>query len=74
MKTLKQNHRGFLALAALSVTFMLATAGPSFADGSYRHDQHGYWDGHHHYHNYDYYHHHRGYWDERNGVRIFINL
>ena len=74
MKTLKQNHRGFLAIAALSVTFMLATAGPSFGDDHFRHDDKGYWDAHHHYHHYDYYQNHRGYWDERNGVRIFINL
>jgi len=72
MKTLKQNHRGFLA-AAVTVTLMLATAAPSRADG-YRHDDHGYWDNHHSYHHYDYYQNHRGYWDERNGVRIFINI
>jgi len=74
MKTLKQHSLRFLALAAVTVTLMLAAATPSLADGPYRHDDHGYWDDHHHYHAFDYYQNHRGYWDERNGVRIFINL
>jgi hypothetical protein len=34
----------------------------------------GYWDHHGHYRHYEVYHRHRGYWDERNGVRVFINL
>ena len=72
MKIFKQNYRGFLAIAAVSLTLFLAGASSSFAD--YRHDNSGYWDSHHRHHNYEYYHHHRGYWGQRNGVRIFINL
>ena len=34
----------------------------------------GYWDHHGHWQHYTTYHHHRGYWDERNGTRIFISL
>ena len=37
-------------------------------------DRDGFYDGQHHYHQYDNYHHHRGYWDERGGVRLFINV
>jgi hypothetical protein len=74
MKTLKQNYREFLAITAISGTLMLTTVIPSFADDHFHHDDHGYWDGHHQYHHYAYYQNHRGYWDERNGVRIFINL
>ena len=78
MKTLKQNYRGFLAMAAVSATLMLAAASRSFADdwgGHYRYyDRDGYWDGHHTYHAFEYYHHHRGYWDNRSGIRIWINV
>jgi hypothetical protein len=73
MKTLKQNYKGFLAIMAVTVTLMLASAGQSFAD-NWRYDHDGYWDGHHHYHAFQYYHHQRGYWDERNGIRIWINI
>lgn len=74
MKTLKENYKGFLAIAAVSVTLMLASASQSFADYRAHSDGNGYWDGHHHYHAFQYYHHHRGYWGERNGIRIWINI
>ena len=74
MKTSKQNYQRFVAIAAACVTLSVASITQSFADGPYRHDSNGYWDGHHHYHGYEFYHHHRGYWDNRAGVRVFINI
>ncbi len=41
---------------------------------AYDHDSHGWWDAHHHHHPFIYHNHHRGYWDERGGTRIFINV
>lgn len=38
------------------------------------HDRDGFYDGQRRYHQFDNYHHHRGYWDERNNGRIFINI
>lgn len=64
-----------LLLIPVMVAVMLAGgAFQASADTVFVHDGRGYWDGHHHHHNYDYYHHQRGYWDQRNGVRVFINL
>lgn len=74
MKTSQRKYQRFLAIAAACVTLTLAFASPSFADGPYRHDGNGYWDGHHRYHHYEYYHNQRGYWDNRSGVRVFINI
>ncbi len=34
----------------------------------------GYWDHQGHYQHYVIYHHHRGYWDQRNGARVFIQF
>jgi hypothetical protein len=34
----------------------------------------GYWDRGGHWRHYGYYHHHHGYWDQRNGGRIWINI
>lgn len=41
---------------------------------AYDHDAHGWYDNDHHHHPFIYHNHHRGYWDERNGVRVFINI
>ena len=64
MKTLKQNYRGFLAVAAISATLMLAGASQSFAEdwGGHQHygDRDGFWDGDLHYHAFETYHSHRG--------------
>jgi hypothetical protein len=68
MKTI---HRNML-LAAIAAIITLGAITPASAD--YRHDNHGYWDGHHQYHSWVYYHNHRGCWEERNGVRVFISL
>ncbi len=78
MKTLKQNQRGFLAIAAITLTLMIAGASQSYADhdryNHYRHDDRGYWDHNNHYRTFDYRDHHRGYWDQRDGVRLWINI
>lgn len=37
-------------------------------------DRDGFYDGQHQYHPYGHYHNHRGYWDQRNGARIFISV
>ncbi len=59
---------GLLSLGL--VAFLVAGAGQSWAHD----DQDGFWDGHHRYHHYEYYHNHHGYWDQRNGVRVWINI
>jgi hypothetical protein len=74
MKTSHHTHHSVVTMAATVVVLTLAGASQTFADGPYRHDGNGYWDGNHHYHHYEYYQNHRGYWDERSGVRVFINL
>ncbi len=53
-----------LAFAGLGATRSLA----------YDHDDRGWYDNDHHRHPFVNYHHHRGYWDQRNGVRVFINI
>ena len=60
-----------LGLLSLGLVAFLSTgAGSAWADD--HHD--GFTDSHHQYHHYSYYHNHRGYWDQRNGVRIWINI
>ena len=66
---LLRNKRGLLMVLALAAFFVVGGASQSWA-----HDRDGFWDRHHHYHHYGYYHHHRGYWDDRNGVRLWINI
>jgi len=75
MKTFKNiSYRSFLTIAALATVIGFAGMTNSRAD-YYRHDHHGYWDGHNHYHHYTYYHGHQGYWyPQPNGVRIWINI
>jgi len=41
---------------------------------AYDHDSHGWYHNDHHRHNFIYHEHHHGYWDNRNGVRVFINV
>jgi hypothetical protein len=40
----------------------------------YRRDNYGYWDEHDRYRHYILWHNHHGYWDNRGGVRVFINV
>ena len=60
---------GLLSLGLAA--FLYTGASQAWADD---HGHDGFWDGHHHYHHYEYYHNHRGYWDERNGLRVWINI
>jgi hypothetical protein len=57
-----------LPLLAASASFAALPA------QAYDHDKTGYFDDHHQHHPYVYHHHHRGYWQENNGVRVFINV
>jgi hypothetical protein len=70
-KILQQNKRGFL-LAGMVIFFILGGINQSRAHDDRDHD--GFWDEHHHYRHYEFYHHHRGYWDERSGLHVFINV
>jgi hypothetical protein len=63
-------RQSLLALSLLS-GFGLLGAIPAQAHDD---DRDGFRDGGGHYHRYGYHHHHRGYWDERNGTRLFINV
>jgi|HubBroStandDraft_1064217.scaffolds.fasta_scaffold596802_2 hypothetical protein len=58
------------ALLLLGATLFLCTG----ARQAWSDDRDGFWDNGHHWHHYEYYHHHRGYWDERSGIRIWINV
>jgi hypothetical protein len=74
MKTILQRNKRGLLLLGMAVFFVLSGAGKLWADDWRYHDRYYDRDGYHHYHHYGYYHHHRGYWDERNGLRIWINI
>ncbi len=74
MKTFNYTYKGFLAIALAATTMLMMGARSSFGDWHHDNDRNGYWDHHHHYHSYENYHHHRGYWDQRNGVRVFISI
>ncbi len=58
----------FLGLVA---SFIAVSAGRSMA---YDHDEKGWFDDHHKHHPFIYHNHHRGYWDQRDGARVFINI
>ena len=76
MKTLQGTKRGLL-LTAMAAFFVLGGSQLRADEwgGHHRYyDRDGFFDGQRHYHHYDHYRDHRGYWDERNGTRIFINL
>jgi hypothetical protein len=68
-------------LLAMAILFSAFTAGgisqlraDDWGGHQRYNDQSGFYDGHHHYHQYDHYRHHRGYWDQRNGASLFINV
>jgi hypothetical protein len=58
----------FLGLTTL---FVVVGGARSMA---YDHDDKGWIDDHHQHHPFIYHHHHRGYWDNRSGARVFINV
>jgi len=64
MKKLTQTS----VLALLAAALLLGSATQSQAHPN------GYWDRGGRWHDYGYYHHHQGYWDERNGGRVWINI
>jgi hypothetical protein len=41
---------------------------------AYDHDSKGWYDSHHHRQPFITHNHHRGFWDQRNGARVFINI
>ena len=76
--TLGNNRKMLLALAVFFSALMAGAVTQLQADewgGHHRYNnQDGFWDGQHHYHQYDHYHNHRGYWDQRNGATFFISV
>jgi hypothetical protein len=64
MKTLFTTSLLILALTGLGATRTMA----------YDHDDRGWYDNDHHRHAFTHYHNHRGYWDQRDGARVFISL
>jgi len=75
-KTLKWT-KSALVLTTMAALFAFGAGIASAEDwgGHYRYyDRDGFYDSDHYYHHYEYYHHHRGYWRERHGVHVFINL
>jgi hypothetical protein len=67
-----------LTMAVLFSAVMVGGVSQSRADdwgGHQRYyNQDGFWDGQHHYHQYGHYRNHRGYWDQRSGASVFINV
>ncbi len=70
---MRHNRKMLLVIAVLFSAFMVG--GVSQAQAHDRNqDRNGYWDRNGNYHSYGYYHHHRGYWNQHNGVRFWINV
>lgn len=65
------NYKMLLGMVVLFSIFLFGGANQAQARDNngnrvgYRHNS---------YHHYGYYHHHRGYWNDNNGVRLWINL
>jgi hypothetical protein len=75
---LRHNRRMLLAMAVLCSAFIVGGVSQLRADdwgGHQRYyNQNGFWDGQHHYHQFDHYRGHRGYWNQNSGVSFFINV
>lgn len=75
---MSRRNRGMLVMAVLLSAFLAGGVSQLRADnwgGHQRYyDRDGFYDGQRHYYPYEHYRNHRGYWDQRNGARIFINL
>ena len=69
---LGRNRRMFLVMGALVSAFLLGGIGQVAAYDGHQ-DRNGFRDGNG-YHRYGYNHHHRGYWNQQNGVRLWINI
>jgi len=65
-----KNSRKILFLGLVTL-FVVSGAGRLMA---YDHDDKGWFDDHHKHHPFVEHNHHRGYWDQRNGVKVFINI
>ncbi|MEO6845900.1 MAG: hypothetical protein ABI254_01485 [Chthoniobacterales bacterium] len=76
MKNIISRHnRGIsLAIAILSCAFLLGGITNSQANNWHHHNKHGYYDHNGNFHHYGYHNHHRGYWNQTNGTRVWINL
>jgi len=61
------------SLLVLGLMTLLTTVGAT-RSMAYDHDNRGWYDEHHHRHAFINHGGHRGYWDQRNGVRVFINI
>jgi len=69
---MSRHNRGIsLAIVALFYAVVLGAASQASAHDN---DQNGYYDRDGNYHHYGYYHHHRGYWNQHDGVRFWINV
>jgi hypothetical protein len=76
IQTLQRMNLGFL-LTAAGALFVLSSGHLRAEDwgGHQRYyDRNGFYDGQHQYHQFEHYRKHRGYWNQHNGVRIFINV
>ena len=65
-----KTSRYMLSLALVTL-FIAMGASRTLA---YDHDDKGWYDDHHVHHPFIYHDNHRGYWDQHNGVRVFINI
>jgi len=65
-----------LGLLVLAPTMAVADPHPGVWDARhhYYRDNYGYWNEHDHYTHYITWHNHHGYWDNRGGTRVFINV
>ena len=70
---LRHDRRMLLVMAVLFSAFMAGGVSQVWAHDGYQ-DQNGYRDQNGYYHHYGYYHHHRGYWDQHQGVHVWINV
>lgn len=71
MKTIS---KAVFALAILGIAGASVAKADYYRDPHYAYGHNGYWDEHHRYHHWEHYHDHDGYWSQRNGVRVFIDI
>jgi hypothetical protein len=71
---MKNISKVILAVAALALLGSSVVRADYYRDPNYRYGHNGYWDHGNHYHHWARYHDHDGYWSNRNGARIFIQI